>query len=190
MSEHPLLFTTEMVRATLDGRKTQTRRVPIERYRNWKVGDTLWVRENVRTLVCQRNNKTWKYGEFEIEYIADRTIIRCPDEHEKWWRYNWQKRPATTIPSIHMPKWAARIFLEITGLRVERVQDICASDAIEEGIECRCDVGRSEFDQCHLTAAEHFAILWDSINAKRHKGIYAWDKNPEVKVIEFKKIKI
>ena len=201
MAEHPLLFTGEMVKAILDGRKTQTRRVPIERYKSWKVGDTIWVRENWRIV-------GWREGEaFLIEYkdgeraedagddyddTYERLILQCCDDCEKAGIepnengiYNWEgEAPTRWRPSIHMFKWAARIFLEITGLRDERVQDISENDAKAEGVI----TGSSAMGHV-FTAVEHFKGLWDSINAKRHEGIYAWDKNPEVKVIEFKRIK-
>ena len=221
-NEKPIIFNSEMVRAILDGRKTQTRRIikpqPIWEKKQpnslkaagwkWKtkkvglsawveidkflceltqycpygkVGDTLWMRENMRTLVCQSHNKTWEYGEFEIEYIADKTIIRCPDEHEEWWRHNWHIRPAITIPSIHMPKWAARIFLEITNIRVERVQDIIHKDMRAEGVNgIYCGPGLQDFSY-----EKPFMNLWNSLNAKRG---YGWDKNPFVWIIEFKRV--
>jgi hypothetical protein len=175
MSEHPLLFTTEMVKAILDGRKTQTRRVPIERYRNWKVGDTIWVRETwaqCGTVIAERIAY--------IAYKADNPLLGAtskikPCEVPKGKPF--LKTIRKYRPSIHMPRWAARIFLEITNIRVERVQDISESDAEAEGTNC------------DRTYREDFIHLWDSINAKRHGGIYAWYKNPEVKVIEFKRIK-
>lgn len=219
--EYPILFSSQMVRGILDGRKTQTRRVvKMEATDAWEVdcqtqnavyfrlkdrpdisstrigcpygevGDKLWVRENVRTLVCQSHNKTWEYGEFEIEYIADRTIISCPEEHEEWWRHNWHKRPATTIPSIHMPKWACRLWLEITNIRVERVQDISEADANAEG-SCPAigPIARGLYESTMgevvgPTFRDGFHELWDSINAKRGFG---WEVNPWVWVIEFRK---
>ncbi len=159
MSEHPLLFTTEMVKAVLDGRKIQTRRVPIERYRNWKIGDTIWVRE------------AWCYAMMTGYDARD-------DGGEIWYRATdsgmcegpWK-------PSIHMFRKYARIFLEITGLRDERVQDISWEDVEKEGLRVLGNTSRRRL---------FFKKLWDSINAKRHKGIYAWPKNPEIKVIDFK----
>lgn len=84
-----------------------------------------------------------------------------------------------------MPKWAARIFLEITGLRDERVQDIDAVEAEAEGMRRPKRLCPDNHDEYILL---RFEKLWDSINAKRHGGIYAWSKNPEVKVIEFARI--
>ncbi len=176
--EHPLLYTTEMVKALLDGRKTQTRRVPIERYRNWKVGETIWVRELTyqygRDTYSMMSGYHWEPDDSEPTlYAADE-----PSKNERIFKDSIGDYYHRTFPSIHMKKELCRIFLEITGLRDERVQDIRCNDAdcIAEGMH-REDK-RSYSDEFH--------DLWDSINAKRHKGIYAWDKNPEVKVIEFK----
>ena len=114
MREHPLIFNTEMVKAILAGNKTQTRRVPVERYRNWKVGDQLWVRE------------TWYY-----DLYSSRFFYKADDENaidSQYWLIKWK-------PSIFMPRWASRITLEITGLREEYVQDIRNCDCLDEGIE-------------------------------------------------------
>lgn len=178
--EHPILFSAEMVRVVLDGRKTQTRRVG-EWYKKWQVGDLLWVRENVRTI-CYQRGPDFSYGEYCIEYIADKTLVKCSEEHEQWWRHNWHIRPSTTIPSIFMPKWAARIWLEITGIKVERVQDMYEQDAEAEGaVKMHLD----DLGQTWSTYVRGFQSLWDSINAKRGFG---WDKNPWCWVIEFKRI--
>lgn len=174
--EHPLLFTTEMVKAILDGRKTHTRRVPVERYRNWKVGETIWVRETFSACkkhVCGFDangpGEGWIWD--KEKPVIYRATCNYPKDPETYGGYGWK-------PSIHMPRWAARIFLKITGLRDERVQDISESDAKAEG--------------CHtvpiMKPSEEFAALWHSINSKRHDGIYAWPKNPKVKVIEYKRI--
>jgi len=146
MKDHPLLFTTEMVKATLDGRKTQTRRVPIERYRNWKVGDKIWVRETW-LLNGSANILRMQYKASDSEYRPDdkrwcgRLVSKHAPEHINEAQNMWHKHEKeikgydlSWRPSIHMPKWVARIWLEITGLRVENVQDIDAVEAEYEGI--------------------------------------------------------
>jgi hypothetical protein len=89
-------------------------------------------------------------------------------------------------PSIFMPRWASRILLEVTAVRVECVQDINEEDAIAEGLSD--EYIRKEFPPAECfrkpTAREAFRTLWDSINAKRG---YGWDVNPWVWVIEFKR---
>lgn len=172
MSERPILFNGEMVRAILEGRKTQTRRVvkqldliqdtdpPAFRdaYGDWhptvsrspygQPGDRLWVRET--WSLHDTDNPAYKAGasEGELEY------------------YRWH-------PSIHMPRKFSRITLEVTGVRVERVQEITPEDAKAEGIE-------------HLYAPRNaFANLWNSINAKRG---YSWESNPWVWVVDFTRI--
>jgi hypothetical protein len=82
----------------------------------------------------------------------------------------WHKRP-----SIFMPKWAVRIWLEVVNLRVERLDDITVGDAHAEGMAGALSI-------------EQYQDLWDSINAKRAGGIFAWAKNPWVWVVEFKKV--
>lgn len=177
MKERPILFRGEMVRAILSGIKTQTRRVlkpqpsfvnqcgipfypdgkgPVD-YRDCpygQPGDRLWVRE------------TWMKPEGgALDYRAKWTPRdeRKMPVHEKW------------RPSIFMPRWASRITLGITDVRVERLQMITDSDSLAEGAG-------------HLYDAEvecpraGFARLWDSINAKRGCG---WNTNPWVWVVKF-----
>lgn len=192
MKEHPILFSGAMVRAILDGRKTQTRRVitpqPIvEPYRyggmvvNWKdkisappniasealarfcpyggVGDHLWVRE------------TWgiRFYQYGLERTeGEQVVYRATDDIQMRW-----------TPSIHMPRAYSRITLELTGVRVERAQDISEADAIAEGVDY---IPEAPAAMNHRTA---FAGLWNSINAARG---YGWDVNPWVWVLEFQQV--
>ena len=169
-----------MVKAILEGRKTQTRRVikpqPVWDLESsfWKaedwlthcpygqVGDRLWVRE------------TWSYGTKNqqpngVIYKADGTLL--PDSLARG-SYSATQGWGKWSPSIFMPKWAARTWLEITKERVERVQEITREDIEREG--CSNAVNNSLF----------FPKVWDSLNAKRGFG---WDTNPWVWVIGFKK---
>ncbi len=168
MTDHPILFNSEMVKAILEGRKTMTRRCPAERYRSWKVGDRLWVRE---TFAYLQDPKLCAYHDElpDIAYKADEGWEDAfPDDNPGW------------KPSIHMPKWAARIFLEVTNIRVERLQDISLKDISAEGIYYDDHCGRG-----HLR--EKWINLWDSINKKRG---YGWETNPKPMVITFKRIEV
>jgi hypothetical protein len=150
MKERPIIFSTPMVKAILEGRKTQTRRILkrstefkgpynpayVESHRDHKgwgricpygsLGDILWVRE---AWACRAR------GDFftQIEYRADGT---CIDFSPKY--FNAVKRcdpEGKYRPSIHLPRWAARIFLKVTDVRVQRLQEISTKDAIAEGIK-------------------------------------------------------
>ena len=186
MREHPILFSTEMVKAILEGRKTMTRRiikpqpVMVNGYYRWQpkagydinlehlninltnklcpcgqVGDRLWVREtwadgmNVPVLIIYKADKAWT------------------DVKIKW------------RPSIFMPRWASRITLEITDIRVERVQEITEEDAKAEGTTPSI-VGS---DREYLKYRAGFMTLWDKLNAKRG---YSWESNCWVWVVSFK----
>jgi hypothetical protein len=179
--EKPIIFNFEMVKAILDGRKTMTRRVIpnapiklldlpgilpslIESYKNaWvktcpygQTGDKLWVRE------------TWQHNPFGgIVYRAGSGIVNCDGR-------GWK-------PSIFMPRWASRITLEITAVRVERVQDIDKRD--EHGQHIIGDAWAEGFRTPNPTAA--FVLYWDFLNAKRG---YGWDVNPWVWAIMFKRL--
>lgn len=141
-------------------------------------GDRLWVREAHR--LDPPHDGTWDYygytdGVLEnISVIPDR--FRSP-EHVIY-RASWDGSDLRWRPSIFMPRWASRITLEITGVRVERLNEIRSDDCIAEGIlpigvEHSPDMPRREFQQ-----------RWDQINGKKHP----WDSNPWVWVIEFTKI--
>jgi hypothetical protein len=195
-TERPILFSGPMVLAILSGRKTQTRRViktvadrQLNQFLHYmatavdpdlkcpygKPGDRLWVRE------------TWAKTGFDlVTYRADNTTLQMVENHE-WDHTDWR-------PSIHMPRWASRITLEITGVRAERLQAIVnnPSDCIAEGISHpdgydflwqRYD---GEMSACSMPWVS-FSTLWDSINAKRG---YGWDQNPWVWAIEFKRVEI
>lgn len=177
MDERPILFSGSMVRAILEGRKTNTRRVVKLNYagriarsgKQWHVddpaaalgcpygqsGDLLWVRETW--------GLPWHHAQRPYFY-------RATDEDAVGWHPDFDGWK----PSIHMPRSASRISLEVAGVRVERVQDISAEDAWAEGIPHSPDVN----------PLHEFEELWDSINAKRGFG---WDANPLVWVVEFRK---
>jgi len=196
MKLKPILFSTSMVQAILALKKTQTRRVIIPQpddngmihavtntgeavlfdvnskgLSRYRVGDILWVRE------------TWKYYEkaagyaetFRIErriaYKADETRDDVQKSCE-WYDGAWK-------PSIHMPYIAARIFLLVTGVRAERVQDISDADAEAEGVE---PMTTPHIPGVGRTYIQGFGELWNAINKKRG---YGWDMNPWVDVVTF-----
>lgn len=290
MKERPILFSGPMVRAIIEGQKTQTRRVVTPQWdqqadvkemsattpEGWQTsghsgrwwcageansdevvrcpygipGDRLWVRE---TFWGKHDVEYGDYGvlysnapcldvgkEFHpgIDYCATPEAFNPPRgeeargrpivKHEKeepgtWWLappdkwdgtdedhskngswvfLPWPEAEYTKHPSIHMPRWASRIDLEVTGIRVERIQDITEEDAKAEGVQipvtteqcppgmCRPLVnaltpyrpGPRGITQHNLYRAE-FAFLWDSINGKRG---FSWEKNPWVWVVSFK----
>ena len=136
MKERGILFNGEMVRAILDGRKTQTRSRPVVasditnhiKSPFGQVGDRLYVREN---FWCAEQ-AGYLVGERRLFYSADQDgSCFLKDGHE--WKGGETK--FGQHPSIHMPKWAARIWLEITNVKVERLQDISESDAKAEGVK-------------------------------------------------------
>jgi hypothetical protein len=206
MKERPILFSGEMVRAILEGRKTMTRRVvkdPIctnkeiygedgglTWYGNFglrkpckfgAVGDRLWVKETF----CQPTFEEKCFYRADMPIHIDRKEsglnedIDFVDSDFKW------------KPSIFMPRWASRITLEIVSVRVERLQDITEKDAKEEGIKqvtCGLDETCFEYarnENAYSTAKQAFEALWKKIN-----GAESWVANPWVWVIEFKKVEV
>lgn len=196
--ERPILFNEGMVRAILEGRKTQTRRVvkpqpdfvTDERWparftpqdadlgrlgkviscRYGQPGDRLWVRETTKEDVP---------GSVSLA-IYDADYAHVMDEsgaHAEW----WYSKPV--CPSIHMPRWASRITLEITDIRVERLQDISGEDSAAEGVTGPIGSSRAYGVVTKQFARDQFMRLWESIN-----GPDSWHLNPWVWVIEFERI--
>lgn len=206
MKDRPILFSAPMVRAILEGRKTQTRRVvkPVGNDEGFVIidygnggwpyrsddgdstthtvkrggklyhdetphacpygqpGDRLWVREAWATHACFDNIPPRDLTTRSIHYQADGKV-----ETGKYRQ------------AFHMPRWASRILLEVTGVRVERLQDISEADALAEGVTVT---------PCHPRHADRmgrntYRDLWESIN-----GPGSWDANPWVWVIEFKRV--
>lgn len=168
MATKPILFNTQMVRAILDGRKTCTRRIvkpqPTAHYGTqcikppYQPGDILYVRE------------TWslRFDGEKYFYKADKNTSR---EEKRLLDYNdvkWR-------PSIHMPKEAARIWLKVTNVRVERLQNITEDGAEVEGC----------FD--YTSTALGFPDVWDSTIKKSDLDRYGWNTNPWVWVIKFER---
>jgi len=206
MAEHPILFSTEMVKVILKGNKTQTRRIfkdttehhspynpaYLERWKNdsgWenicpygKIGDTLWVRE---TFAYRIDVDIDKEREKAKHYLMYKANGGSPYNHMNWHSYtNWK-------PSIHMPRWASRINLKITDIRIQKLQDVSENDAFEEGmnkqIATYLGISTPESqEEFNFTACRRvFHALWDYINAKRG---YSWESNPWVWCISFRKI--
>lgn len=204
VKERPILFSGEMVRAILDGRKTQTRRVVKPQpecrenaaipghfgtfFKGWNLdhpfftvgsilqycpygapGDRLWARE--------------AFSIYPHPVLPDTVHYRADyGDTDKTFIYK---------PSIHMPRWASRILLEVTNVRIERLQSISEEDAVAEGIET---IGMGHYKNylhpCDdekgggwLTARASFYSLWESIN-----GEGSWDANPWVWVVEFQRV--
>jgi hypothetical protein len=185
-----------MVRAILEGRKTQTRRPCKDGERMLKIigespygqsGDRLWVRENgwqrpYRSARDMREGAdTWEPYYYDADGLPK-------SDHEQFKEWGFKRRP-----SIHMPRKFCRLILEVTGVRVERLLEITVDDCFAEGIDLkRCPdchlsaYGLAEWghDKLQKTPQEAYWHLWDSINEARG---YARGKNPWVWVIEFKR---
>lgn len=185
---HPILFKGPMVRAIIEGHKTQTRRVIRQQPPWWVSKITSWTRDGSK----------WQ-GLVSDAFWSMRCPYGVPGDHlyvrETWAYWGSKEEPNPLIvyradedkvlrwrPSIHMPKRFTRLWLTVTGIRLERVQDITEEDAIAEGTRATSigDFPR----QAVWTERQDFANLWDSINAKRG---YPWEDNPWVWVIEFEK---
>lgn len=210
ITDRPILFNGPMVRAILEGRKTVTRRpvkatkahadgfMMLDHGKGWrpynafgdfasdhegmeypiacpygKLGDRLWVREtcfiNDYREACVPEQER---ADCEIHYRAD----GIPDFEGEEELIRWR-------PSIHMPRWASRILLEVTDVRVERLQDITEEQALAEGIKKHSDGGYHVEDGKHFSDSpvESFACLWSSVGGD-------WDANPWVWCVSFKRI--
>lgn len=193
----PILFNTEMVRAILDGRKTCTRRkisidivnncdmetdgtllayencygdfIEPEKLCQYQSGDVIYVRETWCALPV--NEAGHMRGHSVYYYKAD------GDLRPEGWRGNWH-------PSIHMPKEAARIWLRVTNVRVERLQDITIEGIRKEGLEPRFKVKDKFSDGI---ARGRFLELWNNTIKKSDLDRYGWDANPWVWVVEFER---
>ena len=178
----PILFNTPMVRAILDGRKTATRRVikpqpePFGKALAFKSG----IYATPKALVREA-----PYIPGDVLYVRETFAKNCWGTGWPWLykaspEYN-EYEPDGWHPSIHMPKEAARIFLRVTDVRAERLQDMFASDVSNEGI----------YFTCHKTADEMikaFSQLWDTTVKKADRDKYGWAANPWVWVITFERI--
>ena len=166
--ERPILFAGPMVNAILEDRKTQTRRIMKENTDGCPYGipgDRLWVREAWAPL------STFAPAELGYLYRADHHKgLEKKDGDQKW------------KPSIHMPRVASRITLEITGIKVERLQNISEADAQAEGVEFPAPYSGVN-NKTHPTCIDAFQVLWTSIN-----GPDSWSQNPWVWAIQFKRI--
>lgn len=196
IKERPILFSGPMVRAILEGRKTQTRRVVVPTMTTPRVAPL-----HMEPWIIDGEQETDEHGlpcwaGYHPDYPGEAKWFSCPygqPGDRLWVRETWNKQMIDGAervayradipnghsflywhPSIHMPRWASRITLELTGVRVERVQDITSEDARAEGVDAPDVLPRSKF-----------ATLWDSINAKRG---YGWETNCWVWVLEFKRL--
>ncbi|MFE4112246.1 hypothetical protein [Kosakonia sp. YIM B13611] len=230
-----MFFSDEMVRAILDGRKTQTRRImkvqpksnrfgllrisdstkrnDIGKY-HWAesnatgtharsklfscpygdVGDRIWVRETFSCIGNEDGHPVDAHGNLcsreDAQRIYRASAIHKPNNYGLWTSQDGFDFEGSWTPSIHMPRWASRITLEITGVGVQRLQSISPNDATREGLFKLPATGRyclNQGDQ-YFGGASHdarkvFSWLWESIY-----GEESWQANPWVWVIEFKHI--
>ena len=195
----PILFNTEMVRAILDGRKTCTRRI-CKDANECTVPDMEFYNADRRTYAV--HNFVDKDHTEQLS-TAERTCPICTGDilyvRETWkkapngyyYYEDWQRNDIADVtkwkPSIHMPKEAARIWLKVTDVRVERLHEITEDGAKAEGaIDNRGFIHspENEYDRIH-TAREHFIRIWNSTIKKSDLDRYGWDANPWVWVIEF-----
>ncbi|EAP4727838.1 hypothetical protein DRA11_08820 [Salmonella enterica subsp. enterica serovar Stanley] len=203
MKERGMIFNGEMVRAILDGRKTQTRRPVTFPFRDVNLGCELSGNELAGEV------SAGNYWNSRVGQPGDRIWVRetwaeagasAPDL--KLYRANYPAHvpthyenvpPAEDVrwtPSIHMPRWASRITLEITDVRVERLHSISERDALREGLfqlpasgRYCLQPGMQYFGMASHSAKEVYSWLWASIY-----GEESWDANSWVWVIEFKRV--
>jgi len=228
MKERPIIFNAEMVRAVLEERKTQTRRIMkvqpdspnfgllriTDSTKRADIGKYHWAESNgtgthTRSALFSCpfgavGDRLWVRETFSGHYLDDDQIQEIKDGRDKasdLCEYradypNGAQAHEGWTPSIHMPRWASRITLEITGVRVERLQDISESDAVAEGIEpLPLEPGMPQFYheyfpigvknglRCNMSATNSFRGLWGGIC-----GADSWQANPWVWGIEFKRV--
>lgn len=152
-----------------------------------KPGDRLWGRETLQWGA--RNNPEPRYNHL-WRYAADNKAVMVSKEHETEMRVWAHHKEGDVCVSIHMPRWASRLTLEIIKIRLERVQEISEEDAIAEGTQLPIAYMPKECQRAAWSERQVFQRLWDSINAKRDGGKYAWKKNPWVWVIEYKRVSL
>jgi len=211
MAIKPILFNTEMVRAILDGRKTCTRRVikpqPDEKH-TFTLGFVTDSTEK-KEVGCfgfgideyggsiQYVKPPYGYAPGDILYVRE-TWKKAPNGY--YYYEDWQRNDIADVtkwkPSIHMPKEAARIWLKVTDVRVERLNEITVDGALREGAQgIRCDhvaLGEYGCTDCMNTGwieppQVEFMQIWDSTIKKSDLDRYGWDANPWVWVIKFER---
>lgn len=206
--ERPILFSGAMVRAILSGAKTQTRRIvkpQPQMVTDTSIEPWRGVATDLQRLL-DASGRGCPYGQpgdrlyVRESFNLGRPLLNCEgvaDDEELWigrlpkddprkqpfmsaWRVGYAADgcEGKMRPSIHMPRWASRLTLEITGARVERLQAISEADAVAEGVTA----GGSSMG-IQFTATQNFAALWESIN-----GHGSWEANPWVWVVEFRRI--
>lgn len=200
MKERPILFSAPMVKALLAWNKSQTRRM-VKPQPDFVCTDGTPARftdvDRIRgrlgmTMLCpygQPGDRLWVKETFAIvprtayrRSDGVQQTLRPNDDHDAAiYRAGWDRSNGgfRWRPSIHMPRWASRITLKITGVRVERVQEISEADAVAEGVEPLLvppDGGSAPY-------TEGYRKLWEQIN-----GPESWDANPFVWVVAFKRV--
>lgn len=203
MAIKPILFNTAMVRAILDGRKSCTRRIVKpqqlvgilpDKCKNGAPEEFLKQKKLMFKPYCDMTdieliNTAYKapYQPGDILYVRE-TWKQAPNGY--YYYEDWQRNDIADItkwkPSIHMPKDAARIWLKVTDVRVERLQEITGLSIQKEGIEVEPNECTGKFD----FISELFLLfqrLWDSTIKKSDLNRYGWDANPYVWVIEFER---
>ena len=199
----PILFNTEMVQATLEGRKTATRRImkPQPLFKTsrkyifadetcpkkfedcdnifdvyqYQVGDILYVRETFCEVPYEYEHIPMENGHITVPKIAYRADSKI--DYTGIWK-----------PSIHMPKELARIFLKVTNVRVERLQDMSIQDMINEGVKAS-DITTNR-GVIEYRVVNRFEELWDSTVKKKDLDKYGFGANPWVWVIEFERVEV
>jgi hypothetical protein len=190
MAIKPILFNTEMVRAILDGRKDATRRI----VKGFIPDDAVWgyTAFTPKGYISCRGTFADGYGEKffklpcesgDILYVRE-TWKKAPNGY--YYYEDWQRNDIADVtkwkPSIHMPKEAARIWLKVTDVRVERLQEITSEQICREGVEV---------EYPHVLNGEEkryaFSRLWDSTIKKSDLDRYGWNANPWVWVIKFER---
>lgn len=202
MAIKPILFNTDMVRAILDGRKTCTRRIlkhDVETILNspYHKAHPEVEDKQIISKLCQP-----PYQPGDILYVRE-TWKKAPNGY--YYYEDWQRNDIADItkwkPSIHMPKEAARIWLKVTDVKVERLQEMKPVDVIKEGAypdcwDCLNTYGESGSQCCYGTEEQcsqcdevmmEWEKLWNSTIKKSDIDRYGWDANPWVWVIEFER---
>nr|DAP13510.1 MAG TPA: ASCH domain protein [Caudoviricetes sp.] len=197
MAIKPILFNTEMVRAILDGRKDATRRI----VKGFIHDDAVWgyTAFTPKGYISCRGTFADGYGEKffklpcepgDILYVRE-TWKKAPNGY--YYYEDWQRNDIADVtkwhPSIHMPKEAARIWLKVTDVTVERLQEITMDGCHREGIniETSAVTDGETLNRNHDFSLEKFETLWDSTVKKSDLDSYGWDASPWVWVIEFER---